>query len=75
MARLLSLPLRFTDRHWIMLLAAGFVIMMAGSWFNQFNPDRQARAARLNGQEIPAGIHPHSGTSQAVYAEASSTRP
>jgi len=74
MPQMSFLRFRLSDRQLILLLVGGFLFMVAGSWFSQFDPERQARAARMNGQETPTRIHQHPEAQAAVYAEATASR-
>jgi hypothetical protein len=74
MPQMSFLRFRLSDRQLILLLVGGFLFMVAGSWFSQFDPERQARAARMNGQETPTHIHQHPEAQPAVYAEATTSR-
>lgn len=59
-----------SDKQWILLLAVGFFIMVGGSWFSQFEPDRQLRAQMRQSFELPAQINPGSeSVAPSVYAE------
>lgn len=59
-----------SEKQWILLLAVGFFIMVGGSWFSQFEPDRQHRAQMRQSFEAPAQMKPGSESlAPSAYAE------
>lgn len=62
--------IRISDKQWILLLAVGFFIMVGGSWFSQFEPDRQHRAQMRQSFEAPVQMKPGSESlAPSAYAE------
>jgi len=65
-----ALPLsRISDRQWILLLAGGFLFMLGGSWFSQYEPERRQRA-EMSEMRLQLPADGEEASERGVYAEA-----